>query len=302
MAWLIVPTKTILVSGAVFILSFAIWTKKLKKSYEDKINKFQNILAQRMCYGRNQVRVSIIQSEEDWNHVGMPFVKTAWHYQLVGLDLEWVEDGKAALMQMALPDGSCILIRLNLLQFIPAQMKSMLGSSNIVKLGVGIKQDCDKLYKDYGIICNSWADIRHLIQSKHPNIRSLGMGSIAKYVLNITIDKDRKIRRSNWEEGDAENGLSTRQIEYAANDALIALSAVISLVVEEKRENWSVLKSFSITTYEDLIDIVKSSCMNVEGSDFDHKCNKGKTKAGQPTSCNKRKNSPDTELRGMKII
>ena len=128
------------------------------------------------------------------------------------------------------------------------------------------------------------------------------MGSIAKYVLNITIDKDRKIRRSNWEEGDAENGLSTRQIEYAANDALIALSAVISLVVEEKRENWSVLKSFSITTYEDLIDIVKSSCMNVEGSDFDHKCNKGKTKAGQPTSCNKRKNSPDTELRGMKII
>ena len=128
------------------------------------------------------------------------------------------------------------------------------------------------------------------------------MGSIAKSILDITIDKDRKIRRSNWEEGDAENGLSTRQIEYAANDALIALSAVISLLVEEKRENWSVLKSFSITTYADIIEMVKSSCMRVRGSDFDYKCNKGKVKAGQPTSCNKRKNSPDTELRGMKII
>ena len=128
------------------------------------------------------------------------------------------------------------------------------------------------------------------------------MGSIAKYVLDITIDKDRKIRRSNWEEGDAENGLSTRQIEYAANDALIALSAVISLVLEEKYENWSVLKSFSITTYKDIIDIVKSSCMRLGGSDFDYKCNTSKVKAGQPTSCQKRKNSPDLELRGRKIM
>jgi ribonuclease D len=153
--------------------------------------------------------------------------------QLVGLDVEWVDNGKVALMQLALPDGSCILIRLHLMNTIPAELQYLLEQTDILKLGVGIKQDCDKLFKDYGIICNSWVDIRYIVQSRRINLRSLGMGSIAKSTLNIDLDKDWRIRASNWEDGDCGGRYSQRQIEYAANDAFIAVSVILSLTIED---------------------------------------------------------------------
>ena len=165
-----------------------------------------------MCFGRTNAIVLLVESIDDWKNSGKLFIKQAENLQLLGLDLEWVDNGKAALMQLALPDGTCLLIRLHLLNGIPPELKDVLQRSDVIKLGVGIKQDGKKLLKDYGIVCNSWVDIRHIVKLRRPYIRKLGMGGIPQDILKITLDKDCTIRASNWEDGECDGGYSQRQI------------------------------------------------------------------------------------------
>ena len=42
-------------------------------------------------------------------------------------------------------------------------------------------------------------DIRHLIKKYNPDLKKLGVASLAQHYLNVTLDKDWRIRASNWE-------------------------------------------------------------------------------------------------------
>ena len=295
---LMITSKLVLVSGTILLFGLSIWTiHRLKKRKCIKI-ELKSILEKRMCFGRSEVVVLIIQSDEDWRTVGDIFIKRSRLYQIVGLDLEWVENSKVALMQLALPDGSCILIRLPLLTSIPDQLHDMLKRRDIIKLGVGIKQDCDRLYKDYGINCNSWVDIRYIVQSKRQGLKSLGMAGIAKSVLNITIDKEPTIRRSNWSNGDCDGHYSRRQIEYAANAALIATSAILSLIIEDTENTTSLWRLENENLYKEIITKARSLCSKYKELDFNYKLVKKKENQAYPSIGKPRKASPELELRG----
>lgn len=298
----IASNKVFLASGTAFVFGLSIWVNHRLKNYADSLDKLKSLLEQRLCYKRSKVIVTIIESEDDWRHMGMVFVEKARRLQLLGLDLEWVDNKKSALMQLALPDGSCILIRLSLLKSIPIELQDLLKNSVIIKLGVGIKQDSDKLCNDYGIICNSWVDIRYIIHSKYPNLKCLGMASIAKNVLNINLDKDMTIRRSNWEDGDFNGQLSHRQVEYAANDALIAVNAILSVTIDNIEVINPLLKPFHKNTYEALVKLSKYLCLSYKELDFDYKILKKKEKCAQRNVSKPRKSSPELELRGAVLI
>ena len=240
--------------------------------------------------------VSVIESEPDLKTVEN-FVKCAKTHKILGLDLEWVNNGKPSLMQLALPDGKCILVRLSMLKEIPSMLQQLLQQPDVIKLGVGIKQDCDKLLADYGVNVRSWVDIRHVVQPRRETLRSLGMASIAKTILYLNLDKDRKIRRSNWNEGDCDGQLSQKQIEYAANDALIAVSAILALAIEEF-EYLSFWKTKE-ASYDDLVQESISICNRTREVDFTSRSVKTKvTQQNNIGSGKSRKISPEVEKRG----
>ena len=296
MLYLKLTKKHLLVSGAVFVVGLSIWTKIHLKRRTVNLFNLKTILQKRLCYGRSEVTVSVIESDHDLRNVEN-FVECAKTHQILGLDLEWVNNGKPSLMQLALPDGKCILVRLSLLSEIPNMLEQLLQDPDVIKLGVGIKQDCDKLLTDYSVKVRSWVDIRHVVQSKRQMLRTLGMATIAKTILDINLDKDRKIRRSNWNEGDCDGELSQRQIEYAANDALIAVSAILALTIEEF-EYCSFWK-FQEESYDELVQKAISLCHRIKEVDFSSRSLKTKVTQQHNIGHGKfRKISPEVEKRG----
>ena len=104
---------------------------------------------------------------------------------------------------------------------LPTSLRQILASPDIYKLGVGISEDKRKLLEDWRLDMVSCVDLRHLVlHSSWPHQGKLGLESLARIVLGVSLDKDWRIRASHWE---AEE-LSTRQINYAANDALVAVN------------------------------------------------------------------------------
>ena len=66
----------------------------------------------------------------------------------------------------------------------------------------------------------SCVDLRHLVVRYRAHEDKLGLEALAFMSLGVKLDKDWKLRAGDWE---AET-LSTRQLEYTANDALVTVN------------------------------------------------------------------------------
>lgn len=92
-----------------------------------------------------------------------------------------------------------------------------MSNPNVIKVGIAISDDAHLLMNDYNIHISGYIDLRYLARECHLQERSLG--ALAYKLLGCELDKDWRVRASNW---DAET-LSERQIEYAALDAYIGV-------------------------------------------------------------------------------
>ncbi|XP_039283659.1 exonuclease 3'-5' domain-containing protein 2-like isoform X1 [Nilaparvata lugens] len=128
-----------------------------------------------------------------------------------------VFEGRIALLQLASIDGYCSLIRLCALRHVPSSLEALLSDRSIIKTGVAVNSDASRLLRDYGVRCNGVLDLRYMAQA----VGSVpaGLGKMSNLYLNKELDKDRSIACSNWEAG----CLSERQIQYAADDALVSV-------------------------------------------------------------------------------
>ena len=90
---------------------------------------------------------------------------------VLGLDCEWVSEERAdstpvcpvALVQLAFLNGRCFLVRLCRMNgSIPDKLKEILEDKNILKAGVGIKEDAKKLSSCYGFVVQGCVDLRHV--------------------------------------------------------------------------------------------------------------------------------------------
>jgi len=99
----------------------------------------------------------------------------------------------------------------------------LLRHEQIVKLGVGIDGDMKKLAKEFEptILNGVYFDLRHAaIHTK--SVQAGGLASLVRQALNRKLDKDWRIRASNWEI----DRLSEKQMLYAADDSLSALQVL----------------------------------------------------------------------------
>lgn len=95
-------------------------------------------------------------------------------------------------------------------------------------MGVDPGYDAQKLAQDYGVGVASTFDLRYLatMVGRKPE----GLAKLSLSVLKVTLDKHWRLSCSNWEAKD----LTEKQIEYAANDAFVAVEIFKILAREFK--------------------------------------------------------------------
>ena len=187
-------------------------------------------------------RVVLVSKPSDWGEVMKELRSHLTTFPVLGLDCEWVSQGGKAnpvcLLQLATVKGLVILIRLNTAGPLPIRLKEILASFEVFKVGVAVAGDSSKLVADHGLDVGGCVDLRHLVlayrgsQNGHPG--KLGLEALAETFLGVSLDKDWKVRAGNWE---AET-LSERQLNYAANDALVAVNVLWRLIGKEFRRSW----------------------------------------------------------------
>jgi RNA polymerase sigma factor for flagellar operon FliA len=98
-----------------------------------------------------------------------------------------------------------------------AVLKALLESPDIIKLGFGLSDDNRRLREKFKIEPCAVLDLSRVMrESKH---REMGAKAAAAKYFGMALRKSKKISTSNW----ASVNLSERQIQYAADDAQVAL-------------------------------------------------------------------------------
>lgn len=142
-------------------------------------------------------------------------------YPVLGFDTEWVtvkgSRQPIALLQLSTAKGLCALLRLCCMRQIPPELKEILENEEIWKVGVAPQEDARFLSHDYGVGVASTLDLRYM--ALEARVKPEGLGGMSKTQLGIQLDKDWRIRCSNW---DADT-LTSRQIDYAAMDAFVGI-------------------------------------------------------------------------------
>ena len=165
--------------------------------------------------------------------------------QVVGLDLEWKStdkheiESKVSLMQIAFDNKLIILIRLHLLNNIPSQLISFLNNVTILKCGVGIYGDKKKLFKDYKIDMIGCIELNDVYISVHKEHNSFyGLQRFTINLLKSEMKYKNNINHSKWEC----DQLTKRQIDYAANDALIGYKIFMAIFNDKRNKNNDILQ------------------------------------------------------------
>ena len=123
-------SNTVMATGLIGTAVIIIW--KCYQRRHNTILSMKSQLQRILCYGKQDVQVFILENLQDWKKVSPDFIKEANEVELIGFDVEWYNHGKIALMQLAVPNGICLLIRLNRLTVIPDGLKHLLKSNTIV--------------------------------------------------------------------------------------------------------------------------------------------------------------------------
>uniref|UniRef100_U5ESD1 Exonuclease 3'-5' domain-containing protein 2 n=1 Tax=Corethrella appendiculata TaxID=1370023 RepID=U5ESD1_9DIPT len=164
--------------------------------------------------------VQICNTAEECRLIVKKLRKDCEEYNVLGFDCEWVNVNGSrrpvALLQLSSYSGLCALIRLCSIKKLPVELHELLNDRNIYKVGVAPIDDAKYLSQDYSLRVERTLDLRYL--ARHLGYEPLGIAKLAQKHLNVTLDKNWRIRCSDWESV----GLSDKQIDYAAKDALIA--------------------------------------------------------------------------------
>ncbi|XP_017083906.2 exonuclease 3'-5' domain-containing protein 2 [Drosophila eugracilis] len=171
-----------------------------------------------------QRQIEVINSVQDpatqW--VLNELKKHCQNFKVLGFDCEWITVGGSrrpvALLQLSSHQGLCALFRLCHMKQIPKDLRELLEDDSVIKVGVAPQEDAMKLSHDYGVGVASTLDLRFLcVMAGH---KPEGLGKLSDTHLNYKLDKHWRLVCSNWEA----KQLEPKQLNYAANDALVAVA------------------------------------------------------------------------------
>ncbi|XP_022648428.1 exonuclease 3'-5' domain-containing protein 2-like [Varroa destructor] len=179
-----------------------------------------------------EATVYIVENSADWRGSCEEIIAEIRHSKVIALDCEWVTskdaDGgrrKIALLQLAASTTWVALIRLCKVGLIPEELVDILKDPSIVKVGVAVLEDAEKLHDDYKIQVNGCLDLRYMALAT-PTVKrklveasqGLSLAGMTEVLLEAEMMKDFTIRCSDWE---CEQ-LSDEQINYASYDVVCA--------------------------------------------------------------------------------
>lgn len=207
-------------AGIIFVIS---------RYRKDISRKILNVLS------RNPLRsqtIEVINTYDECTKLTEKLKRDCKNYPVIGFDCEWVtiqgSRQPVALLQLSTHTGLCGLIRLCKIKRMPPDLRAILEDEDIVKVGVSPQDDAKYLSHDYAVGVASTLDLRYL--AFEAQIKGEGLGKMSKSLLDIELDKDWRIRCSDWEQPE----LTEKQIQYAANDAFVAIELfkkILDLIV-----------------------------------------------------------------------
>ncbi|KAG0341383.1 hypothetical protein BG000_009296 [Podila horticola] len=177
-------------------------------------------------YQTNDAREVLYTRDEDEANKWLSDIKT----NLLAFDAEWkpynivgpgmYEQGKMSLIQLG-DDRTVYLFHIFHMKAFPAELGRILRDKQVIKVGINIRADGTKLFKDWGVACASMVELGSLciqVLDDLNNLRQVrSMDSLARELLGHAVEKTDLTRMGNWERKE----LSSRQIAYAANDVYV---------------------------------------------------------------------------------
>lgn len=156
----------------------------------------------------------------------------------LGFDMEWKPnyykggaENKTATIQIC--DGKQILVaQINKLERVPDGLKAVIENKDVVKCGVSILGDGQKLFRDYGVTARGLVDLGSMSEQADVSpsaTKRVALATLVGRYLGRNLNKG-PVRMSDWESVP----LSPAQIKYAANDAYCGLALYNHFVVLAK--------------------------------------------------------------------
>ncbi|XP_042229715.1 exonuclease 3'-5' domain-containing protein 2-like isoform X1 [Homarus americanus] len=189
--------------------------------------------------------VQVVTSEDGWARVMPLLYREAQQDGAVGFDCEWVQvRGRrrpVALLQLASCSGLCVLVRLSHMKpNFPHTLRTLLEDKTILKVGVAPLEDSNYLAADYNLKVRGCVDLRYLVLQCHKSELcgeedtldgdklpgGMGLNALSQKYLGHSLDKDWRVRASDWEA----DVLTKRQEKYAAEDALVGVHILVTLM------------------------------------------------------------------------
>ncbi|KAK7028255.1 ribonuclease H-like domain-containing protein [Favolaschia claudopus] len=164
----------------------------------------------------------------------------------IGLDVEFKIDPTNAssqqtcMVQVATPDV-LLVADMTVIIGLPAELRRILESRKIVKLGVGLNSDASILYKDFGVDSFNLRDLGYMIRIAYPErfadeCNNVSLQACVEHIFSLTLSK--QLRKYDWRQGIPPPGASNRDavIHYAAADAeaTLMMNRPIQLAVRDK--------------------------------------------------------------------
>ncbi|XXG79602.1 hypothetical protein AAC387_Pa09g0637 [Persea americana] len=155
------------------------------------------------------------------------------NHLIVGLDAEWrpssygYSRGPVATLQLCV-GMRCLIFQLLHADFIPESLTIFLANPNFTFVGVGVREDANKLQNDYQLHVARTLDLRPLAAEKlgMMEYKQAGLKRLADVVLGFDMDRSRNITMSEW---DAEM-LDSDQVLYACMDAHVSFEIGKTLI------------------------------------------------------------------------
>ncbi|OEL27077.1 hypothetical protein BAE44_0011904 [Dichanthelium oligosanthes] len=141
---------------------------------------------------------------------------------VAGLDVEWRPArarGAAppvAVLQICV-DHRCLVFQILRADHVPGALYGFLADRRFIFVGVGIRDDADKLRAEYGLRVMSMVDLRVLaaLRLGSPELHRAGLQALVWEVMGVQMDKPHQVRVSAWDAP----ALSDDQLMYACADA-----------------------------------------------------------------------------------
>jgi hypothetical protein len=109
---------------------------------------------------------------------------------------------------------------------LPSELKEVLTSNEILKVGLGIDGDSSKVRSDLGIRMAGTVELASLAKAVLPVDVRWSLASLTEELMCVSLPKDKTVRLSNWENP----VLSGFQKQYAAADALASFGCYEQLI------------------------------------------------------------------------